>query len=55
MVNEAVDCGYRHGGIGQYLLLGAEGLIADRDQGRAVVALGDELEEQRVSAWSLLK
>jgi len=45
MVDEAVDGGDRDGGIGKDLPPFAEGLVAGDDQRAALVAFGDELEE----------
>ena len=45
MVDEAVDGGDRDGGIGEDLPPFAEGLVAGDDQRAALVAFGDELEE----------
>jgi hypothetical protein len=45
MVDEAVDGGDRDGGIGKDLPPFAEGLVAGDDQQAALVAFGDELEE----------
>jgi hypothetical protein len=44
VVDEAVDRRDGHGGIGEYLVPFAEGLIAGGDQALALVTLSDELE-----------
>lgn len=45
MVDQPVDGGDGHDGIGEDLIPGTEGLVGGDDQAAALVAVGDELEE----------
>ena len=54
VVDEAVDGGDRHGGIGEDVVPGAERLVGGDQQGAALVASTDQLEEHACLGLTLL-
>src|SRR4029077_13089773 len=54
VVHQAVDGGDGHGGIGEDRIPGAEGLVCGDQQGPALVAGGDQLEDDGGLGLALL-